>query len=397
MNNIFLNMTYFSLLVVAAGSFTSISLLALAHILIVIPAVYFTYKRAKQDGLGTSEWALLGMIVSIILSVWINADIIESPWRNIGKSKYFILALMGTFAYREFFQEKISSKKIKILINTLLITTTIASLSGIVAYYTGYNYIKMKPACSPNRACGLFGMLMTYAYGVSLFLVILTGVIIHKEKCKQWFSMKLVYFVWIINFTGLILTYTRGAWIGFIIGVPLFFFKENKKKFIICFLVLLIGGGLTLTFNKFARSRFLNSKNSDMLRIAFFQSTLYAVKEKPLLGWGYRNFEPNSKMIKEKYNLYDPTYGGHAHNNLLEHLASTGIIGFIFTLLFYITWAREAYLRNDIFGKLLFPFVISFIVSGMVQYTFGDAENLFFIMALYSIFQGTRHTKSLSF
>ena len=103
------------------------------------------------------------------------------------------------------------------------------------------------------------------------------------------------------------------------------------------------------------------------------------------MGWGFRNFEPNTVKIKEKYNIANTTYGGHAHNNLLEHLASTGIIGFVLVGFFHLFWLLEMWRRDDWIGDMILPFVVSFTVAGLFQYTFGDGENLFLITAIYAL------------
>ena len=76
---------------------------------------------------------------------------------------------------------------------------------------------------------------------------------------------------------------------------------------------------------------------------------------------------------------------GHAHNNFLEHLASTGILGGLAFVLFCLLWMIDSYRRKDVIGEIIFPVTISFMVSGMVQYTFGDGENLFLLMLLWAI------------
>lgn len=95
----------------------------------------------------------------------------------------------------------------------------------------------------------------------------------------------------------------------------------------------------------------------------------------------FPNFEPNVTAIKKRHAIERPGIGGHAHNNFLEHLASTGFMGALAFLLFTLVWLWRTYQHQ----QLLFPFVVSFIVSGMTQYTFGDGENLFLIMSLFAL------------
>jgi O-antigen ligase len=395
MKNLNLHLTYASLFVLALGTMTSVSFSALSHILLVIPGLFYFYKdvikKERTFELSLSSKFLLFMIVTIILSVIFNLDIIDRPIKNISKIKYFLIPFLGTFALNRLF-ENLTAKKIKVLVYAFLIASTVATISGIIGLYTGFNPIKMKNACHSSRACGLFGMYMTYGYGISLFCVLVSGILFYKNKVKELISPYFLWLILIINFIGLYLSYTRGGLLGFLIAVPFLLFKANKKKFVSFGLLAAILLGLSFTFIPKVKNMFANRAGSDMQRIAFYQTAYSAFKEKPLLGWGYRNFEPNVPALKAKYKIAYPSYGGHAHNNILEHLASTGLFGFLAVFGFFIAWLIETYKRNDIIGQVSFVFFISFFTSGLFQYTFGDGENLFLIMGVWMISQVGKFT-----
>lgn len=386
-------MTWASLVVLAMGIFTSVTFSALSHILLVVPAIYFTvqhFKTPNRPKLSMSSWALLGLIVSIILSVIFNWDIIDRPLKNISKIKYFLIPLMGVFAFRETFKNYIDNKKIKFLLNLFIVVTSIATISGLIGLYTGFNPLKMKDACHATRACGLYGMYMTYGYGISLFMVLMTGLVIYRKKLNEFIIPWVLYSGWIIGMAGLILSYARGGWLGFILAVPFFFFKENIKRFVSVIALMGVISTAAFLFSEKVQDTLSSRATSNNQRLAFYEAAYKGFKEKPVFGWGYRNFEPNMKEVKKRYNIAYPTFGSHAHNNILEHLASTGALGVFACIAFFILWLSEVYRRDDLIGKMMFPFVISFLTSGMVQYTFGDGENLFLIMGLWGMNQITK-------
>ncbi|MDD0852502.1 O-antigen ligase family protein [Halobacteriovorax sp. GB3] len=375
-------LTYASLFVLAAGIFTSVSFSALSHIFIIIPGFYFAIKfyKEKPFKLPRSFWFLGAMCIAIVASVLMNTDSIERPFKNISKIKYFLLPMLGVFAYFYTFKNWMTAKREKVLFNTFLLATTVATISGIIGLYSGFNPIKMKDACHATRACGLYGMYMTYGYGISLFMVLMTGIVLYKDRFTKYINVNLIYLVWAINFIGLILSYARGAWIGFLVALPFFFFKKNRKIFISVIAGVVLVSGLSFLSPK-VREMFFKREGSNTQRIAFYKAAVAAFSEKPVFGFGYRNFEPNVIEIKKRHNIEWPNVDGHAHNNYLEHLASTGSVGVVVMLLFLSFWLFEAYLTS----VLIFPFVISFLTSGMVQYTFGDGENLFLIMGLWAL------------
>ncbi|HAZ11683.1 MAG: hypothetical protein A2X86_18335 [Bdellovibrionales bacterium GWA2_49_15] len=385
MEQAFYHLTYAALLVLSAGIFTSVSFSALAHILLVVPAVHYTYKNFPSHKLSKTSWALLGVILTIALSVVANLDILPHPLSNLLKVKYFFISLLGIFALAAVPRNYFSNKRLRVALNLFLLATTVASISGIVAYYTGFNYLKWKPGCHPDRACGLYGMYMTYGYGLSLFMVLLTGLLIYRDEVKQWIPKWWLGLAFAINGFGLYLAFARGGWIGYAIAIPCFFLKKNKK--IIFALIAVAALFFVMSYNFLAPFKKMVSdrEGSNAQRISFAQTAIVAFKERPVFGWGYRNFEPNVKALKEKYDLDHKYFGGHAHNNYLEHLASTGILGFLAILIFSFFWAYENFKRDDLISRLTFPFVISFIVSGQFQYTFGDGENLFLIMTVFLI------------
>lgn len=373
---------YYSLVLVALAVFTSISVAAGQHILLVIPALYFLYKKPSAWSL--SMLAVAAISVSILLSVVFNWNDLERPLKNLGSIKYFLIPLIGVFAYRNI---EWTPKRISIALHSLIIATTVASLCGLIGLYTGYTPLKFKAACHTERACGLYGMYMTYGYGISLFMILLSGALIYRDKLSAFISTKILAIAWIINLLGLYFSFARGALIGFLLALPFFFLKKNMKKFTLAFAGIIVIFGVTFLGSESVRKMFTERATSNQQRIAFFETALKAFQEKPIVGWGYKNFEPNVKAIKAKYEIAFPDFQGHAHNNFLEHLASTGIIGLLAMLFFHVAWFKESLCSNRVIDHIALPFIVGLSVSGLTQVTLGDGENLFLIMTFWSLCQ----------
>ena len=381
-------LTWISLLLLAMGIFTSITFSTLSHLFILFPAFYFAYKDFSFKNLSKSWISLFFLILIILASILFNRSNINDPLHLSMKTKYFILALLGVFAYRAMFKIFLNDKKKKYLLHVFLIVTTLATLSGIIAVYTGFNFLRWKEACHPTRACGLYGMYMTYGYGISLFMTLLTGMFIYRKKINHIISKNFIVVIWMINLLGLFLSYSRGAWIGFVISIP-FFFLKVRRLFCACFACIGIVILLSFFFSEKVQETFLSPRRitSNLERISLWQAAVKAFQENPVLGKGHRQFEAESRRIKEQYDLPYKQFGGNAHNNFMEHLASTGLLGLIMLFLFHIFWFKEMYKRDDILASIVGPFIISFFISGQFQYTFGDGENLFLIMAVWALSQ----------
>jgi O-antigen ligase len=380
--NVFMEiMIYGSLIILAAGLLTSMSLLALSHILLIIPIFYFLPKT-NFKGWSKSTWALVAMTVAIILSVFLNQDIAVNGYKPLSKSKYFFFAFLSIAPFSYFFKNSLDEKKIKILLRLILVASVVAGFFGILGKITGYNFLSFKHV-NKDRNAGLFGMVLNYAHNLSYFQILLFGLVLYKEEVETFIKPKILNYVFAFNIVSLYLTYTRGAWLALIIGVPFYFFKEHKKNFIIVLITLLLTGGALYVLS----GKSVKRKGSDAERISQWQSAFMAFKERPLFGYGYLNFEPHSVELKKRYDIGAQHFGGHAHNIFLEMLATTGLFGFIPFLLWLSFWFYEMYKRNDLVAKWTLPFIITFMVGGMTQSTISLGINLFFILAIYSISQ----------
>lgn len=376
---------YASLMCLSLGLFTSMSFLALTHVFIAVPCFYFLPKTNFKEW-KTSQWSLLGFIVVIVLSIVLNQDIMVAGYSSLTKVKYYLLGLLSIAPFSYYFKnletKEDHDKKIKWLLWALIGTTTLATISGMSGVFFGYNFLRMK-AGFVSRNGGLAGMLMNYAHNLAFFQVILTGLVIYRKDINRYLSSKFIYIAWAINFLGLYLTYTRGAWLAFFIAMPFYFFKSDKKLFVIGFLTVnLLGFGLY----KAAGSSVVRPL-SEIERTSQWKAAVAGFKERPVLGLGYLNFEKLSVSLKKKYNIEAQHYGGHAHSNYFETLGSTGLAGLIFFLLWQISWFIEMLKRNDLIGNMAVPFIIVFAVGGLTQATFTLGANLFLIMSVYALTQ----------
>ncbi len=325
---------------------------------------------------------MLGLIVAIVLSVLVNQDIAVEGYKPLTKVKYYFLALLSIAPYSFYFKHESNQKKITWLIWALLGTTTIASIAGMCGLFFEYNFLKHE-AGGHARNYGLAGMPMNYAHNLAFFQIVLLGMIIYRDEVKKFINLNFLYIVFALNLLGLYTTYTRGAALAFLAAAPFFFFKKNKKLFVIVLLSLTILG---LGAYKLAGKAVIRPL-SEIERTSQWKAAIAGFSERPIFGLGYLNFEKMSTGLKTKYNIEAVYFGGHAHSNYFEALASTGIVGFIFFMGWQILWFFEMLKRDDLVAKIGLPFIVAFVVSGLTQATFTLGANLFFIMPFYALTQ----------
>lgn len=376
-----IKLTSVALFFLAAGIFTSVSILSVYQVLFVIPMAYYIYIafKTKQTKLPVSAWFLIAFTLVALLSLVINYDLIPKPSKNFGRLKYFIYGVGGIFVFKYWLKEA-SDKAKSILTYTFFLSIVVAAAYAIYHFFV----------VGDGRAKGLTDT-MRYGYGSAMVLLVLLSAILHHSKIKSWFNWKVAIPVFIIGFIGMYLTYTRGALLGFLCGIPfvLYFYKPKLGLTLGGLAILAVLGlvGVYLFGSGNYESRFLVSKNngSDHIRRSQWKAAIIATQEKPILGWGLSNFHSQLKRIKTDYDLEAKEYNdAHSHNLFLEIASGTGIVGLVVFLGWLISWALEAFKAKGLYRALIVPLGVAFVVSSQFEVTF-DANNASMILFVYAI------------
>jgi O-antigen ligase len=382
-----------SLMVLALGFLMSISFMAVHHVLIIIPIFYFLPKT-NWKRLKINNWALI--IFALILPITIalaSKNEITLGYFNIMKFKYYLIgALMGA-PLAWWFKTKATEKQIRAILWAALISSSLASLAGMIALYTGFNPLKMAPPTSLTQNCGMFGMLMSYAHSEAILCVLLVGVILnYKNTFSKYIPMWLLASASLINLAGFITSYTRGALLAFILAIPFYFFKAHKKTFISAILISAVTAGVAFLAVPKIRVIFEGRQHSNLMRVGQWKAALKVFELNPIMGVGFRNFQPYSVPIKTQYGYPIPEWEGHAHNNFLEIAAGTGLVGLIPFCIWIFGWLIQCYKRNDLAARMMFPAIIAILIGGITQNTITDGVNVFLFMTLYALTQIEVHT-----
>jgi O-antigen ligase len=362
------------LIILALGLITSPSILALSHILFLFPCLYFVSITNWKE-IPKSAWALLAMSIAIILSVLFNQDIMVRGLKPIFKTKYFLFGFFLISPLCWWIKNKLTEKRLRTILYLFLIASTFATLSGLIGKFVGINPITQRVPDLPDRNSGLFGMVMNYAHNMSYFLVLLPGIWLLQKKYKEIVPNKFLLIVFLINLIGFFFSYTRGAWLALMAGLPFYFYFKNKKIFI----AALLSFGILCSLFFFVAGKNVIRAASDDQRISQWKAAFSAFQERPVLGYGYLNFEEHSVEIKKRYGYGNLILASHAHNNFMEMLGATGAVGFICFILWLGLWMKDSV------APVGLPFIVTFIVGGLTQSTITLGINLFFIIAIYTL------------
>jgi len=333
---------------------------AIPDTIATIATIYFLYNLLKNKILNENTIIIILSFILILLpnlfSSYFPIPFIEQ-FINI---RYFLFAL---------FISSISQLNFKLIINLILLSTVFISLDMIFQYIFKVNIfgIPIDPQHNQSRASSLFGHeLIAGTYILKFGLPVIGYYIFHK---KFLFSFTLIYlFLISIIFSG-----ERMALILYGMGVFIFLFliKDLKKIFLLMITLVMILASSYLIFDRFkwrVDTFFItlglqNENIKDFGHAAHYMTAYEIFRENRVFGTGHKTFRIscNDNKIKEKIDSKSPGCSTHPHNNYLELLSDSGIVGFLGFILFGLFLILKSF-KNKLFYSEACGFLITAVI-----------------------------------
>lgn len=212
------------------------------------------------------------------------------------------------------------------------------NIYSIAATFYGYDWIFQR-SIENFRLLGLVQSATYHAHANGLLLIFFLVVLFFKFK-KLSLSYKLlsIFAVALMAFS-IFLTFTRGIWLSLTITTLIFSFFQQRKLFLVG---LISASVLTLGLYNFSEKfkerveHSMQTKSADHERWDLFSVHLKLVKDSPVVGIGYAdNLSHTPAETWTKYGYPAGNINSHAHNQFLNVVATTGVLGLIPFLLFY--------------------------------------------------------------
>ncbi len=290
----------------------------------------------------------------------------------------------------------------------LKVTVFVSGLSSLAGILQKLGFFSFYGTSLPGRISGTLSNPDFFA--PYIVLAIFLGIfVLLSEKKREW--KKVWKIILILNCFTLILSGTRGAWVGFGVGAAFLFcfwffrysnLSRKKRKIILfgvlflCIFVFLItlnqdriGLEENLLFQRFYSV--FNPLDSLAPRLDVWEIAFKGWKEKPILGWGPESFSfVFDKYFKADYLKHMPEtiYFDYPHNKIMELMAGAGLLGTlgylsIFIVLFcsvfkYIKSSKED--KSSIFGLILAALFISYFVQNLFVFDTISAYLIFFLV-----------------
>ncbi len=238
------------------------------------------------------------------------------------------------------------------------------------------------------RAHGFFSIYMTLAGVLTLVLLAtLPRLLVRAPERRRWMLP-----LWALSGLGLVLTLTRGAWLGFLAGATALSLVLRRLSALV-----VIVGVLLLTFLLLLPSgplggRFRNLEDPTTMRerLYMWESGLQIVRDHPLTGVG----PGQMKAVFPRYALPEAhrKTTSHVHDTPLQITAERGLLGLGAWLWIWIAFflhgarllRRIGPQREREWGLVAgsLAAVLGFLVAGLFEYNFGDSE---VVMVAYAV------------
>jgi O-antigen ligase len=239
-----------------------------------------------------------------------------------------------------------------------------------------------------HRAHAFYSIYMTFAGVLSLVLLTLLPSLIAGGR--RW---RLA--AWLGGVVGLVATFVRGAWVGFVAGVATLLMVTPRRRLLVSGALLILVAVILLVPAARRRAESIVDPRDPTARErwAMWGSAIAMAGDHPLTGVG-------PAQLKRVY----PSYAaaefrdrsrGHVHNTPLQILAERGVVGLAaWLVLFGAFFVRAERIRRAlpatasrdralVAGSLVA--ITGFLVGGLTEYNFGDSEVVLMAYAVMAL------------
>lgn len=337
---------------------------------------------------------LFVLALSSYFSKDFNQSFNGSYERLNGLSFYLALFLWLVLLIFNIYQDK-KIVSIKQIFSSIALSSTLVSLYGL-AQFLGLDYIRWVESPTFSRAFSTLGqpnylgLFLLFTWPIIFYLFLQTK----KNYLKALFSLALL-----INLSALVVSFSRGAWLAFIIANLIFgfylirqknIFKLKKFLAIFLFLAVLIS---VISFQPIFRDRVTNffSGATASTRVLYFQAAFTKIIKQPFLGYG---LDTQENLFRDNFNkdwaLYEKlsTYMDRTHNIFLDYLVVGGTLALsVFLLWLFNVFKQFRYLEKKNKKIKASQFIFMGILSALIamQFTFETTTSYIYLWGYVGI------------
>lgn len=261
---------------------------------------------------------------------------------------------------------------------SVYIITALAGALALVQYFT---LLTLPPqwqgnSLEPKRAIAFFAHANAYGLFVTPLLAWLIPDLVSKLQAKKYFYGIL----WVVGGLGVLLSLSRGAWLGLFAAFGIFVLLNASKRLIFGFAVaVLLFSGIVVAVPNL-RYRVLlpfYGEKSAVARLSLWNTGTAMVKDSPVLGKGVDGF-------KENWDAYNKDTGlehyNFPHNIFLNFWIDAGLMGLLAILFIFIFGVFRGFRAKKAIALSLF--FVAITVHGLIDipYFKNDLAMIFWLI-----------------
>jgi O-antigen ligase len=345
---------------------------------LLVVVVLFNIRKIRRKSLDMPLLVFLLVFVGVVLL----ASLFGLDFEKSFVGNYFrmdgIVTLISLIVFSLITSFYLNPEFLRKVFSTVLISSTITSLVFL------FNLYKLAVLKSPiPNFEGVPGISFGNPVFLSGFLVVtlpyIYWMVINNKRLKKILFLTCL----LIQIIAILLTETWGGMAGILLFLILvFLFSEYKYKtmasliFTLCFSVSIYLYFINQSNLQKASSNILIAESRQRILI----KGLLAFKKKPILGWGWANFDYAFKSVDYPIHIENDKYVDKAHSNLVEILVTTGILGFTIYILIIGRLLTIYKRRGDEFSKILLMSLIIYLFHSQTNVISISEEIIFWII-----------------
>lgn len=303
-------------------------------LLAILQIINITFNREERSIFKKSLVSLKNNFLMLSL-IFFNATMYISIFVSLNKNVALgssIRFTMYLFIFYCITYNIRNTKYLTVLINTLILTNF---LVGIITIYQ--TFLSISKGVFTTNTSNIFSTLENRnnlgAYLILSMFIVFSYILNSKNiRFRVFYTI-----VFIIQIASIIVCQSRNALISMVIGAFILTIMYNKRYLIFSIILPII-----LFVIPESRLRLLQifdpAQNNS--RIKLWETTLYMIKEHPILGIGFENYSLLYTEYLEKYpdlKVWYEYVAYHPHNAFLKFQVELGILGTISFILFLLS------------------------------------------------------------
>lgn len=357
------------------------SLMDLADFLMVATAFGLAYRKQDWRSLWTSfrpPYLWPAWILVVVAGYVFGAPIeLQTAARYVWEFRWILSFLCFIYLFKNLTWTERHFRSMTLVLFVI-------SLIDIVLFFVHYS--------KDPRAGGMFGHSMPFAHSMGPSALLLLFVGMKKAwKASESLLWRGIYFLTpVLSSALVVLSFTRGVWLGFATALLVCLAFLGKKVFFISTGALVLVASLLFAGSERIQSRVMGKTNAESQsnneRLLYWKSNFEIFKDYPWVGIGYSQ----NNVYVEEYLRKDGVEwlkGAHAHNQYIHFLSGTGILGLICFLsflgflfrpvLFQLKrWTAQKEFSDSYFLLMgAFAGMLSFVIGALTESNFSIAKN----------------------